>query len=293
MNRSKKWLLYLIVLMVSAAFCLYHLFPADAVGQYLVSELNRAVPAVRVTADTVKLKPVFPLGLKLEGVGVNYLGKAAFYAETMVVRPDLLSLLSHTVNVSFAGAAAKGVFKGMARVPRAKGDGLLSVDVDLDRIRIEDIPAVYEFIRQDVAGSLNGQVTFTRANVGGTANGRAHLVLSDCTIQLQTPLIPLNSVAFNSIETDITIEAERLEIKRCDLRGNQLDADFTGSVVMMKPAGKSVLNLRGSMKPHPLLLAGIRIMFPVDSLSENRSGGEIPVRVRGTLDSPGVSFPRQ
>lgn len=291
MKRSTRWLIYLAVLIVSAGFFLYRLFPSDAFRQYVALELSRAFPPAQVTIGRAGLESAFPPGIRFEQIDIVYLGKSVLLADTVKLWPSLVSLLGNTRHMAFEGAAAKGGFKGTADVPGSRHTGELKVDVDLENIRLDDVPGISQLIKREVAGSLEGSVSFTTRAIGAAGNGKAHLVLSDCRIQLQSPMIPLDSVAFNTIEADISIAADRLDIKRCDLKGNQMDADFTGSIVMANPPGKSVLNLRGTVNPHPILLAGIRSFLSVDSLTGGRqSGGGISVRIVGTVDSPGVTF---
>jgi len=84
------------------------------------------------------------------------------------------------------------------------------------------------------------------------------------------------------------LKNDTLTIKHTSAKGNQMDADITGTIGF---TGKSALNLTVSVTPHHLLLAKIEKTLPMDFLRNKKAGkAAISFNIDGTLDEPGFSL---
>jgi hypothetical protein len=84
---------------------------------------------------------------------------------------------------------------------------------------------------------------------------------------------------------------DTLTIKNTSARGNQLDADLTGTIGLTDKTGENALDLTVSVTPHHLLLAKIEKTLPMDFLRNKKAGkAAISFNIDGTLDEPGFSL---
>lgn len=162
----------------------------------------------------------------------------------------------------------------------------LLVHTDLFDIQLMGVTAIQNISGQKISGLLNGQVAFNRTKNAETTN--AFFQLSDLRVDLSTPILNLKSLRFRDIQTDISIDNQNLIIKRCIVKGVQIDGQISGSISFRKDIGKSVLNLNGAIKPHHLFLAGIgkglsSIFFPKNKTGEK----SLFFGVTGTFEKPG------
>jgi type II secretion system protein N len=132
-------------------------------------------------------------------------------------------------------------------------------------------------------------VFFSGKDIAGTGN--AKLTLSECKIQLMSPVIPVDQLDFVSIDADITMNKQQLEINQCLFKGQQVDGTVSGSVFLTEPIGSSRLNLAGMVKPHHFFLADLKKTLPDDFLPRKRHGSSgFPIRLTGTFDKPGFKL---
>jgi type II secretion system protein N len=142
-----------------------------------------------------------------------------------------------------------------------------------------------------VSGRLNGVVSYSVAEAG--EKGDIRLALTDLAVRPQSPLFNITEVTFNQVQAEAVLGAgRRLEIRKCNLAGPQLNGAISGAIRLANDPAQSALDLTGSVKPHPGFLAEIGQGFPASLLLKNRSGGasEISFRIRGTIENPAFSL---
>ena len=136
---------------------------------------------------------------------------------------------------------------------------------------------------------LNGNFTYTTAGPNRSLEGK--LTLSQCRIELNEAVFSLKSLEFRDIDADLMLKNDTLTIKHTSAKGNQLDADLTGTIALTGQTGKNALNLTVSVTPHHLLLAKIEKTLPIDFLRKKKAGkAAISFKIDGTLDEPGFSL---
>jgi type II secretion system protein N len=141
---------------------------------------------------------------------------------------------------------------------------------------------------------LSGQVDGTFSYHGGGPDkrkGEASLKAIDAAIALQPPLFDLHLIRFHSLEADLTVSGAKLAIARCDLKGSDLDARFSGTILLKNPIGTSDIKVSGTLRPHPVFLSKVGQVLPLQLLSNQRTGKNgIPIRFYNTLEMPRFSF---
>ena len=282
MKNAGKWLLCSIYIIVITALFIYYLFPSDAVKKYIAFNLNRANPELNITIDNIK--PVLPPGLRLYNVSLYRLSNLLMEAEQIKITHGLLSLFRSKTTFFFNAEAYEGILKGRADIMANK----LMINADLSDVRTKDMSVVQNLSNRKISGMLSGKVTYNgNREFAGTVN--AKLTLSNCEVELLTPVFNLESFSFESIAADIAMNNQKIQINECIIKGKQADGRISGSVSLKNPLGKSVLNLAGTIKPHHLLIENLQNIFPVKSLLKTGKGG-FPIRLYGTIAQPGFSL---
>jgi type II secretion system protein N len=117
------------------------------------------------------------------------------------------------------------------------------------------------------------------------------LSISNCSVELPTPLANLDTLAFSRVTADIALDKDRLEIKNCNLMGRQVAGEFTGMISLRNPYEKSSLNLTGTLKPNQIMLAAMKDLLPEYAFAQISSGKkEFTIRIQGPVENPNVRF---
>ena len=283
MKLTKKTLSYSAYIVGITVFFLYTLFPSDAVRDYVIYEITRGNPDVRVTIDRVS--PVLPPGIKLHEVGIAHRNRAIVDLDNVKITPGLLSLFSSTKTARFHGRVHGGTVNGWARVDSRENQQAEKIEGTLSGVQVQGIPALKHLGAYKISGNLGGDFT-----IDGTGPHRAmtgNLILADCRIDFDQPLIGQSSLKFNSINADLILNKGRLVIKKFSARGKQLNADISGTIALNRGGRRNALNLKGSVTPHHGFLAEIGNNIPAGLLQQKKAGtATVPFIIGGTLEAP-------
>jgi hypothetical protein len=135
---------------------------------------------------------------------------------------------------------------------------------------------------------LEGRLTF-KSNVPNQAL-TGDLTLMDGQIEFSLPVLNQNAITFDTIETEVELNDRSLTINRCQLEGNQLDAEVAGSIKFNSGSARKLLNLSGTVMPHEALLAKLGNNIPELIRGSKLDNQGIPFRIKGPMDSPQYSF---
>jgi type II secretion system protein N len=284
MKISNKTVLYTIYIIGITGFFLYYLFPSDTLKSYLSYRLSQVSPDTKVIIDRVS--PAIPPGISLHNVGIAHRDEPLVDLDNIKLMPGILSLFSDKTTVNFKGHLNGGTFKGRAHIDDDSGRQEVSGDGRISGIQVQGIPALDRLPADEISGMLNGNFTFVNAGPNQTVEGK--LSLSQSRIMLNKAVFNLRSLEFRDINADVILENNTLTIKQTSARGNQLDADLSGTIAL---SGKNALDLDVSVKPHHLLLAKIEKTLPLDLLRKKNAGDSaISFIIDGTFDEPGFSL---
>jgi len=288
MKSINKRLLYFLYLMAVAVFCLYFLFPSDAVKNYISHKVNQSIDGVQVSMDHVK--PNFPPGLSFSAVLFSQGTKPLFEINRLKIVPDYASLLSLKRVFLFEGESYDGSVKGKATISGPKGKQILKINTQFSGIQLNQIAAIPEAARGMISGLLGGNVNYRKTPQQGEGVV-AELLLTGAEIRPPEALAQLKSLHFSRVETSASFTGHQLKIEKCTLKGKQLDGKMSGAIQIATPFEKSVFDLKGTLKPHHLFLSGLgkkmmAIMFP----NLNLSGKGLPFRIKGSMAKPSFAF---
>jgi type II secretion system protein N len=284
MKNTPKWLLYSIYVLAAIVFFIYYLFPSDKVKNYVTSGFNRFNSNINISVDHVS--PVFPPGLKLYKVNFYHMDNTLLETEQIKVVPNLLSLFRSKVIFFFKGRAFEGILEGKGEFIKNRPDQNVIIEGKFSNINIKEISAVKQFVGRNLTGILEGNFTYRNGEKLGGILG-ARFIISDGEIELLTPVLKLENIYFSKIEAEMTMENQRLKVKRCIIKASPLDGNVSGLVNLREPLGQSYLRLLGVIKPNQEFLAELGKDLPTNLLPEEIfSKRVVRIRIYGTLDEP-------
>jgi type II secretion system protein N len=287
MGSFQKILLYIAFTAVMAVVFLYLLFPADSLRAYIQAQIEKNAPDVSVEIGQVSA--TFPPGIKLANILCEYQELALVTANQATVRPALLKLLGSEKVVNFNLDTSEGRIDGRGVMQVGK-QSAVSVEAEIDRLALQEIAALRAIPEYIITGLLSGKVTY-RATQGRSGNGEADLVATDARLELVNPMFGLESFNFTSVEAQLNLSPRRLQLRRCNLKGNEVDGEISGSVMLRTPMDQSRLNLSGVLRPHAEFMAKLQTTLPVALLGGKNIGQKgLPFRITGTIDKPGFSL---
>jgi type II secretion system protein N len=186
----------------------------------------------------------------------------------------------------FKGRAFEGILEGKGEFIKNRPDQNVIIEGKFSNINIKEISAVKQFIGRNLTGILEGNFTYRNGGkLGGTHEAR--FIISDGEIELLTPVFKLENIHFSKIEAEMTMENQRLKIKRCIIKASPLDGNVSGLINLREPLGQSYLRLLGVIKPNQEFLSELGKDLPTNLLPEEIfSKRVVRIRIYGTLDEP-------
>jgi len=286
MQTVKTRILWAIYIICVALFFFYYLFPSDTIRDYLADQVRQAQPYLTVKISQVK--PAFPPGLKLYGVSVYHLGQTVAGLENLKISPDILSLFLAPTHLKFEGSGYDGILKGRADIINKSPGREVIIDADLAGMQVNQIEALSAVTTHKISGNLEGTLTF-RSNASDQALA-GDLILTGGQIEFSPPVLNQNVIRFEAIEAELEFNGQSLTINRCQIEGDQLEAEVAGSIKFSGGSSRKILDLSGTVKPHQALLARFG-----QNVTELLQGGNLenqgfPFKIKGPLDSPQYSF---
>jgi type II secretion system protein N len=206
--------------------------------------------------------------------------------EQIKVVPNFLSLFRAKRIFFFKGRAYNGIFEGNGEFIKNNPEQRVVIEGKFSDISIKEIPAVKQFIRRNLTGILEGNFTYHN---GGKSSGTSEVkfIISDGEVELLQPVFKLENISFSKIEAEITMEDQRLKIKRCMINASPMNGNVSGLINLKEPLGQSYLRLLGVIKPNQEFLVELGKDLSTNLLpKEFFSKKVVRIRIYGTLDEP-------
>ena len=286
MQIIKSRILWAIYIICAALFFFYYLFPSDAVKEYLTAQIHQA--SRDLTVKISRVRPAFPPGLKLYNVRVYHLGRAIAGLDDLKISPNIFSLFLATTHLRFEGNGYGGILRGRADITKESAGREMMIDAYLTGIQVNQVEALNAVMTHKISGNLEGVLTF-KSNAPGQML-TADLILMDGQIDFSPPVLNQNALTFDTIEAELELNGHALMINRCQLEGNQLEADIAGSIKFDGRSARKILNLSGTVRPDETLIARLGQNIQELVASSNLKNQGFPFKIKGPMDSPQYSF---
>jgi type II secretion system protein N len=259
---KKKWFLYSIYALALAIFFVYYLFPTERLKTFVVIQVSRINPALRV-----------------QQVQVDHDNTPLLFADDWVILPHLKTLLSYRKRYSFRMKSYEGEVTGTAEVD---GTRQVTIDALVAGMKLSGLPFLKRFSASHIEGILGGKFAYV------TASGKPEVLnitldINNMAVTLGTPFFTLDQVRFDKVHADAVLRNQRLEITRVALTGEQVEGNLAGSVSLNTDLMQSVVYLNGTVMPQKQFLENSGVQVSGSVLVGLKAGGGIPVRISGPL----------
>lgn len=284
MKNTPKWLLYSIYILVALVFFIYYLFPSDRVKNYLTSGFNKYNADIKISINHVS--PAFPFGLKLYNVYFYHMDNALLETKQIKIVPNLLSIFRSKIIFFFKGNVFEGILEGKGEFVKNRPGQKVIVEGKFSNVNLKKISAVKQFVGRNLTGILEGNFTYQNNEKSGENFGTS-FTISNGEIELLSPVFRIENVSFSRIDTEMTMENQRLKVKRCIIKARSLDGNVSGLINLRKPFGQSYLRLLGVIKPNPEFIAELGKDLPINLLPNDIvSKRVVRIRIYGTVEEP-------
>ncbi len=284
MKKSRKIFGYVLYCIVLTLVLLYYRFPSGFLTDYLETKIDKAAPAFLVSIGQVS--PTLPFGLKFTQTEVSLKTdpKSSFLkAESLFIRPALWSFLRGKFQCCFDCAAYNGDLKGCVRFAKNSVKAPFTSSMDLSDIRIGDCAYISTLLRHNIKGILSGNIKYSgQYNLLLNGTAEANLKVSDGRIEFSSTILSLDAIDFNVLLIKAVMKRRRLDLRRVELKGQEIQGTLSGSISLRRNLLKSGLHLRGSIEP-------------LDGFTKNAKGAfgrkrRLTFIIHGTIGEPKIKL---
>ena len=274
---KKKWFLYSVYAVALAIFFVYYLFPTERLKTFIVMQIGRVNPALRVTVAKAGL--MLPPGVRLQRVRVDHDNDPLLFANDLAIVPHLKTLLSDRKLYSFRMKTYEGTITGTAEIDDS---GQVTIDAVVAGLKLSDIPFLKRLSANHIEGILDGKFAYVAAS-GKPEALDINLDINNMAVTLGTPLFTLDRVRFDKVHADAVLRNRLLEITRVALTGDQIEGNLAGSASLNTDLMHSIVNMNGTVMPQKQFLENSGFQVSGSILAGLKAGGGIPIRISGPL----------
>jgi type II secretion system protein N len=280
-DKTTRWL-YGGVFAAALVVFGFVLFPEDKVRDHILISFAEMFPGADLGIHS--LSPALPPGVRLQGVQVRFSENIDLDIPSVTLGYNLLSSLGAMRSFSFTADGYDGKARGDVTLPK-DSPGKVTADIRLSGIRMEKITPVETITQGLFSGILSGEIIHDPAKAKDPTF--FNLNVSDCKIPLKLSSLDLGVVEFSDVGMDAALTGQNLEIRKCILKGDQAEGEFSGRVSFDNTLNRSRLNLSGTINLNQEFLK---------TLSGNQVPGHLMARnamrftVGGTFENPVLSL---
>jgi type II secretion system protein N len=280
MTATTRRLLMALYIIAVALALLYLRFPSEALRTFVAHRLSGSLPGMSIAVEDVR--PSLPAAVVLHGVRISSEGQTLAVIDRLRINPDLLSLLQDKSNYELSGAFGGGEITGTAEVDSASPVPKISASAQVNGVLLQQLAGLRGLYGSKLSGRLDGNITVSPT---GTLTGK--FTVTEAKVELAAPVFNQKDFTFKTFDAVIALQNRNVTLRNGRLRGNEVDAEVSGTIALAQPQGSNAMNLMGRLNPHPAFLARAEAGLP-PNLLRRRTG--IPFKVSGPLDSPGFSL---
>ncbi len=286
-----KFLGYLLYTIVVVVFLLWYKFPADAFKSRIEKDLNRMTPTLQWVVKEIALLPPFNVQLR----NINVIGKeekkVLLVVKTMNLRPDLMVWKkTGDIAAKYTLNLLSGTVDG--RLGLAKDRSALEYDGAMQDINIDnkELAFIQQEYQRTVRGTLSGNFSGIQKLKKKTHTLQGKFTFAEGAIGLQQPVMGMEQLNFDSIETELHFAAETISLSQGKITSPIFAAEFKGSLHTAVPCRLSRIQLAGSFQPRSEFTASVDSPSLVRMLKKEMEKGSLPFTVNGLLQEPGIKF---
>jgi type II secretion system protein N len=276
---TRRALLALYIVLTSLVL-LYVRFPSQALSGYVAFLMNASLPGLSVAVGDVR--PSLTAGIVVHGIRISREDQTLVVIDRLRIQPELLSMLGSRTGFELSGSAGGGELTGRAEIDSTGPSPKTSGNARITGVSLQDLAGLRGPYGSKLSGRLDGNFS-----VSGTGALSGKFTVTDWKVELAAPVFDQKDFNFRTADADFTLQNQNFQLRNCRLKGNELDAEISGTIVLGQPQGADALNLRGRLTPHPAFMSRAEASIPPNLL---RRRGGVPFRVSGPLEAPGFSL---
>ncbi len=288
-KKIKKYLGYTCFgVLITLAFLVYR-FPSDILTSYIETKLNKSTSQYRFIIQDIR--PSFPIALnflKSEALINTNSNTSSFKVDSLVVKPDLFSLIQGRFRYLLDCKAYKGSIKGHLEFLNNNFKAPFSTAFDIINIKLEKNPLLSQFIGADLIGNLAGDISFDASPKAMiNSSGIFNLRFTDGKLDLVKPVFSIDVIKFEELIISIELKKRSMKITNFILKGPEINGSLTGTIYLRSNFSKSRLNLEGDISPLIDITSGSK--GDVNTLRFYRQFLEkenFSFRIHGTIKAP-------
>jgi type II secretion system protein N len=292
-SKYRKYFGYILFSILLVIALLYYRFPTDALKNYLQATADDMDANYHVSIGNAR--PAFPFGVRLLDTVVvprNDSETNVFAADTLLIRPEIISFIRGRLKYDFDCLAYNGDLKGFVHFKKRGMNGPFITMIELKGIHMADYEYLSTLIGRDVKGILSGTINYRgQQDVLINGNGEANLTVSDGWVQLLEPLFGLESVDFDDLRIKMVLDKRKIQLNNVELEGRNLKGTLSGTVSLKRDLSRSSLALKGSIEPSAAFFGGEKgASNTLKRLTRGLKKGKISFVIRGTPKNPRIRF---
>ncbi|WP_419176033.1 type II secretion system protein GspN [Desulfosediminicola sp.] len=291
-SSGSRLLFYLIYALLITSALLVVRFPTEKFLRYAEKKVEAALPGSKVKLSTMSY--AFPLSVHLGRAQMSGLDndEDILLLQQVQITPKLdgLGFVYHV-----SGSVLGGSFATELKIAPADKRYSLKT-LELTGIDLSRSAPLSRIFRRDIQGVLKFSGEYSNsfdASVGsGTGMaGEGVLRITNGSFALRQSVLTLKTLDFDSLDTVVMMQDGVLTLNEGVLEGKELQANFTGNLVVANTPQSWKLDLAGGMVPNKdFLQEKPQMVSVVNRLRKQYKKNDLPYTVSGTLANPSFRF---
>lgn len=246
-----KYLAYAGFFFASLIFGVYQTFPWDVVKDNVFA-LVKKQSGIRVTADS--LEPDWITGLEAKRVEIRMKpNQAPIKLDKLNVRAKLFALATGKKGVSFSATVARGTIDADVVIDEETA----VIEAEIEKLQLELIPAL-RAANVPLSGKISISTDLTWGlkapkKTEGSVTIKMHDLVAEKGIKIGMFPLP-RDFNLGSFELELPMKEGKILLKNQEIKGKDVEISLDGTITLMRPIHRSVLNLDVKFKPTKALL---------------------------------------
>lgn len=325
-RRWARWLAYVSFFVVSFVWFVYLTFPYDRVRDFLVHQVERAMPGAEL--EIVSLEPAWLTGVEARGVRLRLAAdpepprpassessgtgearrppRPSVTIPRLYARASILSFLAGTKEVVFeievdGGGSIEGVVADDGRSSRLRAH--------LEGVDLRRIGVLRRYLGVSLGGVVGGDIELTVADRQDDTDGSVSLSIAEATVgdeRFEVPLpvpglsaLQLTRAALGEVGLEITVENGIGRVTRLSANGDDVIVRGNGTLRLHRSLRMTSLDvvLRAAIQPsylqrNPAVAAALELAGSSPLVAPYRApDGAFQIRLQGTLGARITALP--
>lgn len=290
MSKIGQWVLNISAGIFFYIFFLVVYFPFESIIQDGLSQVDQLTRgAYRITVGEIDPGLFFKTKFKKLQVLRNSGGQYEAWLDLPEVRVGIsyISLLAGNVQASFAAKGKKGELDGELYLT----DTSHEVDLHLDQLSLDSVPALEHFADTDISGIVSGKIALDLvASQWTKGRGKVDLTIKDLhmagtTIQgLDIP--ELDFTASKPAVIKMEMNKGKILVNEFTFAEGDVAADLKGSIRLNNRFDYSRLNIDGTVKFTEKVVTAVGYIGLLDG--QKNADGALPIKLTDRLSEPKI-----